>query len=37
MTTRLPAGLSTGASMTERDFSDFFYAAPDGLELHARV
>jgi pimeloyl-ACP methyl ester carboxylesterase len=23
--------------MAERDFSDFFYAAPDGLELHARV
>jgi len=29
--------LSTGVSIADQGFSDFFYAAPDGLELHARL
>lgn len=37
MTDMHPAGLSTGAGMADSGFSDFFYAAPDGLQLHARL
>jgi len=37
MTDMPPAGLSTGTRIAEHGFSDFFYAASDGLELHARL
>lgn len=37
MTDTPPAGPSTGTRMADPGFSDFFYAAPDGLQLHARL